>query len=203
MCLKDRSQEHQDDNLYIEMKSTGKDTNIFLTDSGACNQPAWVRSDQVGKVEEQVNDINMKEKKVMEQYDAEFDVDKVESRSSRSRVIGPDIARRISLFQEVEVNNIQLEDRLPVVQDKEVQMMDVAEEKETRKEVRKVVIARRKRKGQPRETGVEVQRIDDMFRDTGNSPMVVDDLVGNVSKRKYLSDEGSCMVADRKRQKGL
>ena len=65
------------------------------------------------------------------------------------------------------------------------------------------MIARRKRKGQPRETGVEVQRIDDMFRDTGNSPMVVDDLVGNVSKRKYLSDEGSCMVADRKRQKGL
>ena len=48
-----------------------------------------------------------------------------------------------------------------------------------------------------------MQRIDDMFRDTGNSPMVVDDLVGNVSKRKYSIDEGSCMVADRKRQKGL
>ena len=137
--MNDRSQEHQDDNLDKEMKSTGKDTNIFLTDSGACNQPAWVRSDQVGKVEEQVKAINMKEKKVMEQYDAKDDVDKVESRSSRSRVIGPDIARRISLFQEEEVNNIQLEDRLPGVQDKEVQMMDVAEEKETRKEVRTVV----------------------------------------------------------------
>ena len=66
MCLNGRSQEHQDDNLDKEMKSTGKDTNIFLTDSGACNQPAWVRSDQVGKVEEQVKAINMKAKKVME-----------------------------------------------------------------------------------------------------------------------------------------
>ena len=198
-----RSQEHQDDNLDKEMKSTGKDTNVFLTDSGACNQPAWVRSDPVGKVEQQVKAINKKEKKVMEQYDAEVDVDRVESRSSRSRVIGPDIARRISLFQEEEVNNTQLEDRLPVLQNKEVLMMDVAEEKEIKKEVRTIVISRRKRKGQPRETGVAVQRIDDMFRDAGSSPMVVEDLVGNVIKRKYISNEESSMVSDRKRHKGL
>ena len=209
MCSNDRSQEHQDDNLdieidiEIEMKSTGKDTNVFLTDSGACNQPAWVRSDPVGKVEQQVKAINKKEKKVMEQYDAEVDVDRVESRSSRSRVIGPDIARRISLFQEEEVNNTQLEDRLPVLQNKEVLMMDVAEEKEIKKEVRTIVISRRKRKGQPRETGVAVQRIDDMFRDAGSSPMVVEDLVGNVIKRKYISNEESSMVSDRKRHKGL
>ena len=69
---------------------------------------------------------------------------------------------------------------------------------QTKKEVRTVVISRRKRK-----TGVAVQRIDDMFRDSGSPPMLVEDLVGNVSKRKYLSDEGSSMVSDRKRHKGL
>ena len=74
---------------------------------------------------------------------------------------------------------------------------------QTKKEVRTVVISRRKRKGQPRETGVAVQRIDYLFRDSGSSPMVVEDLVGNASKWKYLSDEGSSMVSDRKRHKGL
>ena len=74
---------------------------------------------------------------------------------------------------------------------------------QTKKEVRTVVISRRKRKGQPRETGVAMQRIYDMFRDAGSSPMVVEDLVGNVIKRKYLSDEESSMVSDRKRHKGL
>ena len=104
----------------------------------------------------------------------------------------------MSLYWEEEVNIIERVDRLPVVKDKEVMMMDVAEGKETRKEIRAVLIARRKRKGQPRASEFSVKRIDYMFKDLVSSPMVVDYLGGNVgNKRKHLSDKGSSMVADR------
>ena len=99
---------------------------------------------------------------------------------------------------------MEQEDRLPVVQGKEKMMMDVAEGKETKKGKRTVVIARRKRKGQPRVSGVAVNRIDDMFRGSENSPMVVDHLGRKVkNNRKHLGDEESSVVAIRKRQKGF
>ena len=53
---------------------------------------------------------------------------------------------------------------------KERMLVDVANKVETRKGLRKVVIARRKRNGQPREAGVAVNRIDDMFIKSGSSP---------------------------------
>ena len=83
-------------------------------------------------------------------------------------------------------------------------LLDVAKEGQTRKGLRKVVIERRKRNGQPREAGVAVTRIDDMFRESGSSPMVTNTLGGNVGhKRKQLGEEQGSMVVDRKRQRGF
>ena len=42
--------------------------------------------------------------------------------------------------------------------------------------MRKVVIARRKINGQPREAGVSVNKIDDVFRGSLSSPMVTNTL---------------------------
>ena len=82
--------------------------------------------------------------------------------------------------------------------------MDVAKESQTRKGLRKVVIARRKRNGQPREAGVAVNRIDDMFRESGSSPMVSNTSGGFVrNKRKQFGEEQGSMVVDRKRQRGF
>ena len=55
---------------------------------------------------------------------------------------------------------------------KERMLVDVANKVETRKGLRKVVIARRKQNGQPIEAGVAVNRIDHIFRKSGSSTMV-------------------------------
>ena len=56
------------------------------------------------------------------------------------------------------------------LQGKEVVLVDVTKEMETKNGMRKVVIARRKRNGQPREAGVAVNRIDDIFRGSSVLP---------------------------------
>ena len=125
-------------------------------------------------------------------------------RSVHMRVVEPGIARRMSLFEEQKDFFMEELDRPPEVMDKEVMLVDVTKESQTRKGLRKVVIARRKRKGQPREAGVAVTRIDDMFRESGSSPMVTNTLGGNVGpKRKQLGEEQGSMVVDRKRQRGF
>ena len=196
MEMEDRSHEHQDND--IEMESIGKVTNDdFYNDSGTCNQSTWVRSDQGGKVKKQVEALNTK-------FDGVVDVDMVECRSVHMRVVEPGIARRMSLFEEQKDVFMEELDRPPEVKDKEVMLVDVTKESQTRKGLRKVVIARRKRKGQPREAGVAVTRIDDMFRESGSSPMVTNTLGGNVGhKRKQLGEEQGSMVVDRKRQRGF
>ena len=161
MDMEDRSHEHQDND--IETESVGKVTNDdFYNDSGTCNQSTWVRSDQGGKVKEQVEALNTK-------FDGVVDVDMVECRSVHMRVIEPGIARRMSLFEEKEDVFMEQLDRPPEVKNKEVMLVDVAKESQTRKGLRKVVIARRKRNGQPREAGVAVNRIDDIFKKSGSS----------------------------------
>ena len=83
-------------------------------------------------------------------------------------------------------------------------MVDVPKEIETRSGMRKVVIARRKRNGQPREAGVAVRRIDDIFRGSSSSPMVTNTSGGNVrSNWKQLGDEQGSMEVNRKRQRGF
>ena len=79
-------------------------------------------------------------------------------------------------------------DRVPSKQDKVV--MD--KKCDTVKQVRKVLIARRKRTGQPKERGVTVARIDDIFR-AGTSPMV------SSKKRQQFDEEGPKM----KQSKGV
>ena len=93
-------------------------------------------------------------------------------------------------------------DRLPEVKAKEMILVDVANKIETRKGLRKVVIARIKRNGQPREAGVAVNRIVDVFRKSGSSPMVTNTLGGNVgSKRKQFYENQGSMVVNRKIQR--
>ena len=182
----------------IEMKSAGKVNNDdFYNDSGTCNQSTSVRSDQGGKVKEQVEALNTK-------FDGVVDVDMMECRSVHMRVIEPGIARRMSLFEEQEDVFMEQLDRPPEVKNKEVMLVDVAKESQTRKGLRKVVIARRKRNGQPREAGVAVNRIDDMFRESGSSPMVSNTSGGFVGhKRKQFGEEQGSMVVDWKRQRGF
>ena len=133
---------------------------------------------------EQVTRLNSK---VVEKFDAMKEVYEEVTRNSRARVIGQDIARRMSLFEEDGDMGEQV-DRVPSKQDKVV--MD--KKCDTLKQVRKVVIARRKRTGQPKERGVTVARIDDIFR-AGTSPMV------SGKKRQQFDEEGPRM----KRSKGV
>ena len=72
-------------------------------------------------------------------------------------------------IEEQEDDIMEQLDRPPEVKAKEMMLVDVANKIETRKGLRKVVIARRKRNGQPREAGVAVNRIDDIFRKSGSS----------------------------------
>ena len=60
------------------------------------------------------------------------------------------------------------------------------------------------RLGQPREAVIEVNRVDDIFKKSGSSPVVINILGGNVSsKRKQYDEEQGSMVVDKKRQRGF
>ena len=110
----------------------------------------------------------------------------------------------MSLFEEQEDDTLEQLHNPQGLQGKEVVLVDVAKEIETKSGMRKVVIARRKRKGQPREAGVAVRRIDDIFRGSSSSPMVTNTLGGNVSSKSgQLNDEQGSMVVNRKRQRGF
>ena len=156
---------------------------------GTCSLPNCVRSGQGGKVMEQVTRLN--NKVVVEKFDAMKEVYEEVTRDSRARVIGLEIARRMSLFEEDGDMEEQV-DRVPSKQDKVVMDMNIVKKCDKVTQVRKVVIARRKRTGQPKERGVTVARIDDIFR-ARTSPMV------SGKKRQQFDEEGPRM----KRSKGV
>ena len=159
MLVDDRSQEHQ----KMENRAVGKGRNYISGVLGTCSLPVCVRSGQGGKVKEQVAIINNKKGVMM--FDAEKDLGEEETRKSRVRVIEPEIARRMSLFEDEQMDIS--ENVLDEVMEQETLPPEGGEEKE----VRNVVIARRARNGQMKEAGVKVRRIDDMFR--GGSPLVL------------------------------
>ena len=138
---------------------------------------------------EQVTRLN--NKVVVEKFDAMKEVYEEVTRDSRARVIGREIARRMSLFEEDGDMEEQV-DRVQSKQDKVVMDRTKVKECEKVKQARKVVIARRKRTGQPKERGVTVTRIDDLFG-ARTSPMVSE------KKRKQFEEEGPRM----KRSKGV
>ena len=84
--------------MVDKTQETCKDMNMKTCKClGTCNLPNCVRSGQEGKVREQVVAINMEEMEMVK-YDAETEVEMDETR--KGRVIGPMIARRLSLFGE-------------------------------------------------------------------------------------------------------
>ena len=117
-------------------------------------------------MKEQVAIINNKKGVMM--FDAEKDLGEEETRKSRVRVIEPEIARRMSLFEDEQMEQMDITDD---VMDEGMVQETLPPEGGDEKEVRNVVIARRARNGQMKEAGVKVRRIDDIFR--GGSPLVL------------------------------
>ena len=180
MLVDDRSQEHQQLGNRAVVKGTHYNSDVL----GTCSLPNCVRSGQGGKVKEQVAIINKKEGVVVMGFDAEKDLGEEDTRKSRIRVIEPEIARRMSLFADEDM------DIAENVVDEVVVQETLSQDCGKEKEVRNVVIARKARNGQRKEAGVRVRRIDDIFR--GGSPLVL--------KRKQLDEE--YVLVERKRAKG-
>ena len=162
MLVDDRSQEHQN----LENRSVGKGRNDISGVLGTCSLPICVRSGQGGKVKEQVAIINNKKGVMM--FDAEKDLGEEETRKSRVRVIEPENARRMSLFEDEQVEQMDI---IENVLDEGMVQETLPPESGDETEVRNVVIAGRARNGQKKEAGVKVRRIDDIFR--GGSPLVL------------------------------
>ena len=185
------------DDLWVMMED---DTQEMVEGMAAiCPMPNCVRIGQGGMVRKQVLAINKEEEMV--KYDAETKVELDENRQ-RGRVIGPMIARRMSLFgEDMDISTDQVVDVIPAKETKVVGEEPELEEKEL---VREVLVARRKRIGQRKEPGVKVRRINDLFKVKAAGSLRVNfKFEDNTNKkRKQLDGEKEDLVVRKRIPKG-
>ena len=129
--------------------------------------------------------INMEEMEMVK-YETEVEMDE----TRKGRVIGPMIARRLSLFgEEMDAISDQEVDTITAMETEVVVEELGHTEFEEKEQVREVLVARRKRNGQKKEPGVKVRRIDDLFKvKVGGSLEVNLKLEGNVNKKRKQFD---------------
>ena len=185
------------DDLWVMMED---DTQEMVEGMAAiCPMPNCVRIGQGGMVRKQVLAINKEGEMV--KYDAETKVELDENRQ-RGRVIGPMIARRMSLFgEDMDISTDQVVDVIPAKETKVVGEEPELEEKEL---VREVLVARRKRIGQRKEPGVKVRRINDLFKVKAAGSLRVNfKFEDNTNKkRKQLDGEKEDLVVRKRIPKG-